>query len=76
MFVKRIPFVVSFLRGFNFATVEYVSQRLNSLLANYIGKIFHFYKNNIYTIKTFLEDREFECIYYTEEVNINTTATN
>ena len=62
MFVKKIPFVVRVLRGFNFTTVEYVSRRLKNVLANYIVKIFQFYNNNGYTIKTFLTDREFEFI--------------
>ena len=51
MFVSRIPFMVSVLRGVNLTTVEYVSQRLKTILANSIGKIFQFYKNNGYTIK-------------------------
>ena len=59
MFVNLIPFVVSFLRGVNFTTVEYVSQRLNTVINNSIGNIFQFYKNNGYTIKTFLIDSEF-----------------
>ena len=51
MFVTNIPFVVSFSSGVNFKMVEYVSQRLKTALANYIVKIFQFYKNNGYTIK-------------------------
>ena len=62
MFVNGIPFVVSVSREFNFTTVEYVGQILKTVLSNYTGKIFQFYKNNGYTIKTFLMDREFECI--------------
>ena len=50
MFVNRIPFVVSVLIGVNSTTVEYVSRRLKTILANSIGKIFQFYKNNGYTI--------------------------
>ena len=59
IFVNRIPFAVSVLREVNFTTVEYVRRRLNTVLANSIGKIFHFYKNNRYTINIFLMDREF-----------------
>ena len=44
MFVNGIPVLVSFSRGINFTTVEYVSQRLKTVLANYIGKVFQFYK--------------------------------
>ena len=62
MFVNRILFVVSVLRGVNFKMVEYVKWRLNTLLAYSIKKIFQFYKNNEYTIKTFLMDRDFEGI--------------
>ena len=40
MFVNGIPIVVSVLGGFNFKTVEYVSRRLKTVLANSIGKIF------------------------------------
>ena len=49
-----------------------------NVLDNYIGKIFKFYKNNGYTIKMFLMDREFECISESlpEKDNINTTAKN
>ena len=36
MFVNGIPFVVSVSIGVNFTTVEYVIQRLNTILANYI----------------------------------------
>ena len=54
MFVNGIPFWVSVLRGFNFTMVEYVIQRLKTVLANSIGKIFQIYKNNGYNIKTFL----------------------
>ena len=43
MFVNGIPFVVSVLRGFNFTMVKYVSQRLNTVVANSTGKIFQFY---------------------------------
>ena len=50
VFVNRIPFVISFLRGVNFKMVEYVSQRLNTVIANYIGKILQFNKNKGYTI--------------------------
>ena len=77
MFVNGIIFVVSVLIGVNFTTVEYFSQGLNTVLTNSIGKIFQFYKNNGYNIKTFLMDREFECIRDSlpEEDNINTTAT-
>ena len=57
MFVNVIKFVVSVFRGVNFTTVEYFIQRLNTVLANSIGKIFQVYKNNGYTIKTFLMDR-------------------
>ena len=51
MFEKIIPFVVSLLRVVNFTTLEYFSQRLKTALANSIGQIFQFYKNNGYTIK-------------------------
>ena len=57
MFLNVIKFVVSVFRGVNFTTVEYFIQRLNTVLANSIGKIFQVYKNNGYTIKTFLMDR-------------------
>ena len=57
IFLNNIPFLVSVLRGINFTMVEYVSQRLKTVLANYSGKILQFYKNNKYTIKTFLMDR-------------------
>ena len=55
--------MVSVLRGVNFTTVEYVSQRLKTVLAYSIGKIFQFYRNNGYTIKTVLMDRDFEFIH-------------
>ena len=58
MFVNGIPFVVSVSTGVNFTTVEYVCQRLNTVLANSIGEIFQFYKNNGYNIRTFLMDRK------------------
>ena len=51
--------MVSVLRGVNFTTVGYGSRRLKTVLANSIGKIFKFYKNNRYTMKLFLVDREF-----------------
>ena len=57
MFVNGIPFVVSVSREFNFTTVEYVGQILKTVLSNYTGKIFQFYKNNGYTIKKFLIDK-------------------
>ena len=60
MFVNIIPFVVIVLRGVNFTMVEYVSQRLNNVLANSIEKIFQLYKNNGYTIEKFLVDMELE----------------
>ena len=60
MFVNKIPFVVSVSRGVNFTMVGYVIQNVNTIIANSIGKIFQFYKNNEYTIKTFLMDRDFE----------------
>ena len=44
MFMSGIPFVVSVSREINFTIVEYVSQRLNTVLANYIGSIFQFCK--------------------------------
>ena len=59
IFLDGIPFVVIVFSGVNFTTVEYVIQRLKTVLANSIGKIFQFYKNNGYTIKTFLIDSEF-----------------
>ena len=43
IFVNIIPFLVIFLRGFNFTMVKYVSQRLNTVVANSTGKIFQFY---------------------------------
>ena len=42
--------------------VEYVSQILKIVLTNSIEKDFKLYKNNGYNIKSFLMDREFECI--------------
>ena len=60
MFVNRIPFVFSVLRGVNFTMVEYVSRRLNTILAKSIEKIFQFYTNNGYTIETFLMYMELE----------------
>ena len=70
--------MVSVSRGFNLKMVEYVIQRLKTVLANYTEKIFKFYKNKGYTIKTFLTDREFECIRDSlpGESNINTTTKN
>ena len=62
IFVNGIRFVFSVSREINFTTVEYVRQRLKIVLVNSIGKIFHFYKNNRYTIKNSLIDRNFECI--------------
>ena len=62
MFLNNIQFVVSVSRGINFIRVEYVRLRLKTILAKYIVNIFQFYKNNGYTIQTFLMDREFECI--------------
>ena len=78
MFMNRIPFAVSVLIGANLTMVEYFIQILNTVLTNYIDKEFQFYKNNGYNIKTFLMDREFECIRdsISEEASINTTATN
>ena len=78
MFVNRIPFLVSVLRRVNFTMVEYVSRRLNTILPNSIEKIFQFYKNNGYTIETFLMDMELEWIYDSlpEKENINAIATN
>ena len=78
VFVKIIPFVASVSIGVNFKMAEYTRRRLKTALANSIWKIFQFYKNNVYTIKTFLMDREFECIRDSlpEEANLNTTATN
>ena len=54
------------------------AEGLNTVLANSIGEIFQFYKNNGYTIRIFLMDRKFECIRNSlpEEANLNTTATN
>ena len=43
MFVNGIPFVVSFSRGVNLTTVEYVSQRLKTVLVYSIGMTFQFY---------------------------------
>ena len=60
MFVNRIPFVVSVSRKVNFTMMECVSRRLNTILDNSIEKIFQFYKNNGYTIETFLMDMELE----------------
>ena len=70
--------MVSVLVGFNLTTMKHVIQRLKTLLANYIGDIFQFYKNNGYTIKMLLMNREFECIResLSEEDNINTTMAN
>ena len=78
MFVNIIPFVVIVLRGVNFTMVEYVSRRLNTILANSIEKMFQLYKNNGYTIETFLMEMELEWIYDSlpEEENINDIATN
>ena len=78
MFVNNIPFVVSILRGVNVKIVEYVSWRLKTVLAKYTVNIFHFYKNNGYTIQMFLMDRKFDCIRDSlpDEENINTTAAN
>ena len=78
MFVNKIPFVVNVSRGVNFTTVEFVSQKLKTVLANSICKTFHFYKNNGYIIKTFLVDRDFECVCdsFPCEKNLNTTVKN
>ena len=78
MFVNGIPFVVNVLRGVNFTMVEYFSQRLKTVLSNSIVKIFQFYRNNGYAIKTFLMDREFVFIrdLLPEEANLNNTTTN
>ena len=78
LFVNGIPFLVSVLRGVNFTTVEYVSQRLKTVRAYSIGKIFQFYRNKGNTIKTVLMDRDFEFIHESlpEEENVNTTTTN
>ena len=62
MFINRIPFMFSFLIGSNFTMVEYVSQILKIVLTNSIEKDFKLHKNNGYNIKSFLMDREFECI--------------
>ena len=43
MFVKRNPVVVSISRGVNFTTMEYVSQRIKTVLAYFIGMTFQFY---------------------------------
>ena len=60
---KGIPFVLSVSRGINFTTVEYASQRLNTILANSIGNIFQFYKIMDILLKTFLTNKGSECIY-------------
>ena len=58
IFVNGTPFVVSVSIQVNFTMVEYVGRRLNTILTNSVGNIFQFYKNNGYSIKTFLIDRE------------------
>ena len=42
MFVNGIQLLVIVLIGVNLIMVEYVSQRLKTVLTNYIGKIFQF----------------------------------
>ena len=44
MFVNRTPFLVSVTIGVNFTTVEYVIQRLKTILTNSTGKTFQLYK--------------------------------
>ena len=44
MFVNDIQFVVSVFRGVDFITMEYVRQRLNTVLSNFIEMLFQFYK--------------------------------
>ena len=44
IFLNEIPFVVSVFRGVNFITMEYVRQRLNTVLSNFIEMLFQFYK--------------------------------
>ena len=39
-FVNGIPFVVSVSKGVNFTMVEYVIQRLKTVLTNFIRKTF------------------------------------
>ena len=43
IFVNNNPFVVRVWGGVNLTIMEYVSQRLKTVLANSIGKIFQFY---------------------------------
>ena len=78
VFVNGIPFLVSVSTGVNFTTVEYVCQKVNTVLTNSIGEIFQFYKNNGYIIKTFLMNRKFECIRDSlpEEANLNAATKN
>ena len=58
--------------------VGYVSRRLDTILANSIEKIFQFYKNNRFTVETFMMNMELEWIHDSlpEEENDNTIATN
>ena len=58
--------------------VGYVSRRLDTILANSIEKIFQLYKNNRFTVETFMMNMELEWIYDSlpEEENDNTIATN
>ena len=60
IFMNGTPFMVSVSRGINFTMVEYFSQGLKTVINNYIWKIFQLFKNNGYTMRTFLMDREFE----------------
>jgi hypothetical protein len=75
MFVNKVPFLVSQLRGLNLLTAEFLPTRTAKSLAARFDQIRQLYALGGFTVGTILMDNEFEKLWpLVPGLNINTTA--
>ena len=52
MFVNKLPFLVTISKGLKFTTIDYLSNKLEISLVNFINKIVNYYKSHGLYVRT------------------------
>ena len=75
MFVNRLPFLVTFLRGLSLVTIEHLPSRTAKRLAHTLERVFKIYGTAGFVVQTAMMDMEFEKLKtLMPHVALNTTV--
>lgn len=76
MFINKLPFLVSVSKDLEFTTVEYVVDRKLPQIIRGVKRIFKFYKDRGFVLKTACVDNEFSSMIPDIPLLLNVASTN